>query len=456
MPNPFSINVVTPAGAALIAQATATNQIIFIGAKTATTAAVDAADLALKTLSFYDGATGTIDGCSATASVAKIVAKFGNTGGSAQIVKSVCIVGKLASQADTDAVIVAAMSDANSEVTLPSSASPTQIIRFPFNININVSGSVSTVYSDGATLSDLQRFVSMHKAGDPTTGENQTILGDKTFVSGIVTLGPSASGAQLRCEEDDGQWSLQIDLPNSSTASPQITLAEAPIDEPSASYIILDAAGIDIDGACTVTGACDHVGGVNLRSSVTLSPGIAEGVESVWVSTSRPGSTRTDVSVSFPDDETGKLHVINADVALYAALTVDGAIHADGAIDTYATATIGQSGNTAQALTVNGAASVSAGLSVGGLIGLAPTGGLSALPIGGIVVAFNDDWLSGVQLLAGARITVAANKLYATSLTGVQPSVSGYLPAGDYILLSNSWTGVQNIPCLVMRVPPEA
>lgn len=456
MPNPFSINVVTPAGAALIAQSTATNQIVFIGAKSATVAATDAADLAGKDLSFYDGADdGTIDACSATDNVAKIVARFGNTGGSAQIVKAVCILGRLANQTDAQAVIVAAMSDDASEIYLPSSASPTQIIRFPFNITINADEDVETAYADGATIADLARFVSMYKAGDPTQGEDQTILGEKTFVSGVVTIGPSASGAQLRCEEDDGQWSLQIGLPNSSTVSPQITLAEAPVDEPSASYITLDAAGIDIDGTCTVTGACDHVGGVNLRSSVTLSPGLAEGVESVWASTSRPGGTRTDVSVSFPDDETGKLHVINADVALYAGLTVDGAIHADGAIDTYATATIGQSGNTAQALTVNGAASISAGLSVGSLIGLAPTGGLSALPIGGIVVAFNDDWLSGVQLLAGARITVAANKLYATSLTGVQPSASGYLPAGDYILLSNSWTGVQNIPCLVMRVPPE-
>jgi hypothetical protein len=191
MPNPFSINVVTPAGSALIAQATATNQIVFIGAKSGTTAATDAEDLAGKDVSFYDGASGTIDACSATNNVAKIVSRFGNTPGAAQIVKSVCILGRLANQTDAQAVIVAAMSDDASEIYLPSSASPTQIIRFPFNITIDADEDVETAYADGATIADLQRFVSMYKAGDPTQGEDQEILGEKTF-AGEVTFGNRA------------------------------------------------------------------------------------------------------------------------------------------------------------------------------------------------------------------------------------------------------------------------
>lgn len=192
MANPFSINVVTPAGSALIAQATATNQIVFTGAKSATLAATDAEDLAGKDISFYDGADGTIDACSATNNVAKIVSRFGNTIAAAQIVKSVCILGRLANQTDAQAVIVAAMSDDASEIYLPSSASPTQIIRFPFNITINADEDIETAYADGATIADLARFVSMYKAGDPTQGEDQEILGEKTF-AGEVTFGNTVS-----------------------------------------------------------------------------------------------------------------------------------------------------------------------------------------------------------------------------------------------------------------------
>lgn len=181
MPNPFSINIVTPDGAALIAQATAANQIVFTSALSGTTAATDAADLASKTAAFYDGITGAIAACSATVNIAKIVAAFGNAGASSQAVKSVCILGRLASQSAGSEVIVAAMSDDASTIVLPPDSSPSQKIRFPFNFAITDGGTIETVYADGSTIADLARFVSMYKAGDPTHGDDQTILGDKTF-----------------------------------------------------------------------------------------------------------------------------------------------------------------------------------------------------------------------------------------------------------------------------------
>ena len=193
MPNPFSINVITPAGAALIARATATNQIVFSSALSGTTAATDATDLAGKTAAFYDGAAGTIAASSATGEVARIVAQFGNASGpSAQPVKSVCILGRLASQNDTDAVIVAAMSDADSPIVLPASTSPEQVFWFPFNLSIETAEDVTTAYSAGATIADLARFVSMHKAGDPTAGEDQTILGAKNFSGDVAVNGSLA------------------------------------------------------------------------------------------------------------------------------------------------------------------------------------------------------------------------------------------------------------------------
>ena len=185
MSNPFSINIVTPDGAALIAQATSANQIVFTGALSGTTAATDAADLASKTAAFYDGITGTIAACSATGNIAKIVAAFGNAGASSQAVKSVCILGRLASQSAGSEVIVAAMSDDDSTIVLPPDSSPSQKIRFPFNFAVTDGGTIETVYADGATIADLERFVSMYKAGDPTQGEYQTILGDKSFSNDV-------------------------------------------------------------------------------------------------------------------------------------------------------------------------------------------------------------------------------------------------------------------------------
>lgn len=185
MPNPFSLNIITPAGAALIAQATAANQIVFTSALSGTTAATDAADLAGKTAAFYGGVAGAIASSSATGTVARIVAQFGNaSGASPQPVKSLCILGRLASQTDGEAVIVAAMSDADSSVVLPASTAPEQALRFPFNVSIEAAEDATTVYSDGATLSDLARFVSLHKAGDPTQGEAQTVRGAKRFEDG--------------------------------------------------------------------------------------------------------------------------------------------------------------------------------------------------------------------------------------------------------------------------------
>lgn len=316
MANPFSINVVTPAGSALIAQATATNQIVFIGAKSATVAATDAEDLAGKDISFYDGASGTIDACSATNNVAKIVSRFGNTSGAAQIVKSVCILGRLVNQTDAQAVIVAAMSDDASEIYLPSSASPTQIIRFPFNITVNADEDIETAYADGATIADLARFVSMYRAGDPTQGEDQQIKGVKEFNGEVIF--------------DD-----------------EVTFGNRAVFDDKASF-----------STATFNNTADFQNGFTLSDGET---------GPVTVSVTR--STRTDAYVTFPSGETGHLHILYATVDCYGDVTVEGGLHVDGAIDTNSTATIKQGatiglpGATGTSLTVHGNATVSGTLS---------------------------------------------------------------------------------------------
>lgn len=214
MANPFSINVVTSAGASLIASATAANQIVITSALSGTTAASDAADLASKTESFYDGITGTISACSATDNLAHIITRFGNAGASNQVVKSVAIKGRLASQSDAQAVIIAAMSDADSQIYFPSNASPNQITRIKFQFAVQADSTVYATFADGATIADLERFVSMYQAGDPTTGEAQTILGKKLFTDDasfggdvditydMTTMGKATFFSQIEAQDD--------------------------------------------------------------------------------------------------------------------------------------------------------------------------------------------------------------------------------------------------------------
>lgn len=179
----FSIQVVTVAGRSLIASATATNQIVFVKALSATTVPADP-----NQTSGYDGVQGTIASSSATNNVARVVTSYNNAPTNApQPVKAIALMGKLASQSDAEAVIFAYCTDADSEIYFPASNAPEQITRFAYNIAFEGSAPLEVTEAGAASLSDLNRFVSLHRAGDPTTGEDQSIKGSKTF-DGEVTL----------------------------------------------------------------------------------------------------------------------------------------------------------------------------------------------------------------------------------------------------------------------------
>jgi hypothetical protein len=202
MANPFAICTITQDGANLIAQATAANPIVFVDAMTSESAAVDVADLAGKALSFYDGPTGGIDAVSAVGSNARIIARFPNALDDNDInIKSVCVTARLANQT-SGIVPLAAMSDANSTIYIPGALKPAQTIRFPFNIAITDLTTIQTVAASAAAPGDLTRFVSMHSAGDPTRGEDQTILGDKTFSDNIIP------GGMIKAVGASNGWTL--------------------------------------------------------------------------------------------------------------------------------------------------------------------------------------------------------------------------------------------------------
>lgn len=179
----FSSQVITVSGRALIASATATNQIVFVKALSATTVPADPSEP-----SGYDGVQGSVTSSSATNNVARVVTSYNNAPSNApQPVKAIALMGRLASQSDAEAVVFAYCTDSDSEIYFPASNAPEQITRFAYNIAFEGSAPLEVTEAGAASLSDLDRFVSIHRAGDPTTGEDQTIKGSKTF-SGEVTL----------------------------------------------------------------------------------------------------------------------------------------------------------------------------------------------------------------------------------------------------------------------------
>ena len=179
----FSSQVITVAGRSLIASATATNQIVFVKALSAGSVPADPS-----VTSGYDGVQGTITSSSATNNVARVVTSYNNTNTSTpQPVKAIALMGRLASQSDADAVIFAYCTDSDSEIYFPGNNAPEQITRFAYNIAFEGTAPLEVTETGAASLSDLERFVSLHRAGDPTTGEEQTIKGSKTF-DGEVTL----------------------------------------------------------------------------------------------------------------------------------------------------------------------------------------------------------------------------------------------------------------------------
>lgn len=188
MANSFAYNVVPPSGSALIAQATAANPIVFVESLSCASAAQSDDDLASKNKAWYTGKTGQIQAVSATNNRAHIVCRYTNAG-SEQVAKSIAITARLASQADSDAVILCAKSDPDSDARLPGASQIGQFVEFGFTIDINGASTVTATPGASATMADLDRFVSMHQAGNPNAGDAQSIRGVKDFLDDVYLEG---------------------------------------------------------------------------------------------------------------------------------------------------------------------------------------------------------------------------------------------------------------------------
>lgn len=191
----FSVNIVTPAGQALLARASSALQLIYTRIKASETA-VTAAEAAASVPADYPVA-GTILAASATENVARIVGKISSASLSAAVdLKSFALCAKI--DGDAEDAVLAVLSDANASVPLPGPSAVDVNAEIGFLLTITDAGQV-TVEVTGAgsvTFGDIARFLSLYKAGDPTTGEAQTVLGAKTFNGALTANGTfSAYGA---------------------------------------------------------------------------------------------------------------------------------------------------------------------------------------------------------------------------------------------------------------------
>lgn len=209
----FSINTITVDGVALIARAAATSQLIYTRVLSATAAMTEQA-AGTAQVGDFDGAEGSILSASASDDRAIIRGVIYNQPSEITL-KTFAICAKI--DGDASDVVLAVQSDPDAEVIVPADTAPTVGVEVDFLITIADAENVTVESIGPGTVSfgDLERFVSLYKAGDPTSGEAQTIYGAKTFndsahfASGLTAGGglfPDAANNTYQIGDGNTQW----------------------------------------------------------------------------------------------------------------------------------------------------------------------------------------------------------------------------------------------------------
>ena len=260
MPSVFAHQVITDAGLALVASSSASNPIVWTMGISNATVPSDPED---KTQ--YTGLQAPVDAASSTQNVARIVVGFSNDTGSTVAVKAVALLGKLANQSASQAVIAAYVYDENSSIEL--SPSEMQRTRFAFNLVFNGASTVSVFQTGDLTIADAERFVSCHRAGNPNVGDAQTVLGVKTFKDIIIA---PATGDSFRIGSNTSRQ-------NASTGST--------IYEPTTNTT-------ECNGTLNVIGELrveDHVSAGNIAHPGFLSSKLIRGVRELYAMDTQTG-----------------------------------------------------------------------------------------------------------------------------------------------------------------------
>lgn len=257
----FSVNVVTTAGLALIARAAAASQLIYTRVLSDADA-MTAAAAALATPADFSGPEGTILAASATDVSCRVVGRIGNQS-TAATVKTFAVCAKI--DGDASDVVVAVLSD-DAEIPIPDTSSPVTGVEIGFLINI-ASADTVTVQVTGAgsvTFGDIARFVSCHKAGDPTTGEAQTILGNKTFSDDVdIAGGLGVTGDAVFADDVEINGTLVVD---GAVTEEEVTVGKT---------LSIVGEGVDNDDTCLIWQKYETVGGDDVVQLCVAWPNIA-------------------------------------------------------------------------------------------------------------------------------------------------------------------------------------
>lgn len=187
MANVFQYSAITQYGQSLLAQATAANPIVYTGAYHTDKYAESADELAGYTSEWYDGASaGQIDQCSASGNTARIIVSFSNIAASTPAtVRSVAVLGRLLNDEGTPSEVIFAATSSESNIELPPITEAPCRVRFGFSVTLNNTEIVKVTPANYASVSDLERYMSIHSAGNPSVGDNQTVRGEKSFLDHV-------------------------------------------------------------------------------------------------------------------------------------------------------------------------------------------------------------------------------------------------------------------------------
>lgn len=183
MANVFQFSAITQYGQSLLAQATAANPIVYTGAYHTDKYAESADELAGYTSEWYDGASaGQIDQCSASGDTARIIVSFSNIASSTPAtVRSVAVLGRLLNDEGTPSEVIFAATSSESNIQLPPITEAPCRVRFGFSVTLNNTDIVRVTPANNASVADLERYMSLYTAGNPSVGDTQSVKGEKTF-----------------------------------------------------------------------------------------------------------------------------------------------------------------------------------------------------------------------------------------------------------------------------------
>lgn len=175
----WNVQQVTNWGCAYFAASSTTKPVKATGGAASNTSLTEAQAQATSTLDAFLGAYSDVSSrvlsLSVTGQTLRAVVQFKSTGDTARECKSVALL--------SDNNVIAILSSSEVIFTIPASSTSVVGVSVDFNIVFTNTGQATVDVSTANTAmqSDLDRLVSCHVAGDPDTGEEQYIKGEKTF-----------------------------------------------------------------------------------------------------------------------------------------------------------------------------------------------------------------------------------------------------------------------------------